>query len=73
MIKEEANIGKDTNASDNEKSEEASSPLNKYIPDCTKPKVIKRRKDVIVKAILRECRRFFQVQVNNLTGFVTSK
>ena len=33
----------------------------------------RRRRDVIFKRILRECRRFFQVQLSELTGFVCSK
>lgn len=33
----------------------------------------RRRRDVVFKRILRECRRFFQVQLSDLTGFVASK
>ena len=37
-----------------------------------KPKK-KRRRDVIFKTILRECRRYFQIQLSDLTGFISSK
>lgn len=33
----------------------------------------KRRRDVIFKTILRECRRYFQVHLTDLTGFISSK
>lgn len=33
----------------------------------------KRRRDVIFKTILRECRRFFQNKLSELTGFISSK
>jgi len=33
----------------------------------------KRRRDVIFKTILRECRRYFQIQLSDLTGFISSK
>lgn len=33
----------------------------------------RRRRDVVFKRILRECRRFFQIQLSDLTGFVASK
>lgn len=38
-----------------------------------KAKKKKCRHDVVYKTILRECRRFYQTKVNELTGFVTSK
>ena len=33
----------------------------------------KKRRDVIFKTILRECRRFYQIQLSDLTGFISSK
>jgi len=74
MIKKEANIGKNTeDLSEKEESEVESNPSSEYLP-CRKPKrKWKKRKDVIFKAILREWRRFYQIQVNNLTGFIISK
>jgi hypothetical protein len=33
----------------------------------------KRRRDVIFKTILRECRRYFQIHLTDLTGFISSK
>lgn len=33
----------------------------------------KRRRDVIFKTILRECRRYYQIQLTELTGFISSK
>lgn len=43
-------------------------------PPAAKPqKKRRRRRDVVFKRILRECRRFFQVQLSDLTGFVASK
>lgn len=50
------------------------------LADVTKPKRApktqkkkRRRRDVVFKKILRECRRFFQSHLNELTGFVASK
>lgn len=59
--------------SDVEKSEAASSHRSEYTPCSSNKKRRKRRRDVIFKTILRECRRFFQIQLSNLTGFITSK
>lgn len=42
-------------------------------PPKEKKKKKKRRRDVIFKTILRECRRYFQVQISDLTGFISSK
>ena len=43
-------------------------------PAClNKPKKKRRRRDVVFKRILRECRRFFQIKLKDLTGFVASK
>lgn len=57
--------------SDYEKSE-YSSCQSEYTPS---PHIRKRKKrrDVLFKTILRECRRYFQIQLSNLTGFITSK
>ena len=41
--------------------------------EAPKKKKKKRRRDVIFKTILRECRRYFQVQLSDLTGFISSK
>mmetsp|Transcript_12526 Transcript_12526/g.14347 ORF Transcript_12526/g.14347 Transcript_12526/m.14347 type:complete len:290 (+) Transcript_12526:185-1054(+) len=45
--------------------------------DCFRPakpqKKRKKRRDVIFKKILRECRRFYQTQLTDLTGFIASK
>jgi len=49
-----------------------SSCKSEYTPSTTHKKR-KRRRDVIFKTILRECRRYLQVQLSNLTGFITSK
>jgi hypothetical protein len=46
---------------------------DKKSPPAAKPKKKRRRRDVVFKRILRECRRFFQVQLSELTGFVASK
>lgn len=59
--------------SDAEKSVDASSNRSEYTPCSNDKKKRKRRRDVIFKTILRECRRFFQIQLSNLTGFITSK
>jgi hypothetical protein len=45
---------------------------SQYMPGNNK-KPNKRRRDVIFKTILRECRRFLQIQLSELTGFVTSR
>ena len=67
-------MGRWTNdISDVEQTEKSSDSLDEDLPSTQKPKKIKKRKDVIFKAILRECRRYFQVQVNHLTGFTSSK
>lgn len=43
-----------------------------YLP--AKPqKKRRKRRDVIFKKILRECRRFFQTKLTDLTGFISSK
>jgi methionyl-tRNA synthetase len=59
------------NISDIEKSE-CSSCQSEYTPSQNIRKR-KKRRDVLFKTILRECRRFFQIQLSNLTGFITSK
>lgn len=67
-----------------ETKEEAKSPPSKASgsdleeakhqkPTKEKKKKKKRRRDVIFKTILRECRRYFQVQISDLTGFISSK
>lgn len=43
------------------------------VPQPKPQKKRRRRRDVVFKRILRECRRFFQVQLSDLTGFVASK
>ena len=59
--------------SDLDKSEH-SSHKSEYTPCSNNSKKRrKRRRDVIFKTILRECRRYFQIQLSNLTGFITSK
>lgn len=58
--------------SDDEESENVSQTSEySLIHDTKKPN--KRRRDVIFKSILRECRRFFQIQLSELTGFITAK
>lgn len=43
-------------------------------PNPAKPqKKRRKRRDVIFKKILRECRRFFQTKLTDLTGFISSK
>lgn len=43
-------------------------------PKVAKPqKKRRKRRDVIFKKILRECRRFFQTKLTDLTGFIASK
>lgn len=59
--------------SDIDKSADASSHRSEYTPCSSNKKRRKRRRDVIFKTILRECRRYFQIQLSNLTGFITSK
>ena len=74
QIKEEANIGKSTHyISENEASKEIQKYPSEYVPYSTANPKLKRRRDVIFKAILRECRRFLQIKVKILTGFTTSK
>lgn len=51
----------------------SSSYKSDYTPSPVNKKRRKRRRDVIFKTILRECRRYFQIQLSNLTGFITSK
>ena len=46
---------------------------SKKTSEAPKKKKKKRRRDVIFKTILRECRRYFQVQLSDLTGFISSK
>lgn len=59
--------------SDAEKSADNTSHRSEYTPSSNIKKRRKRRRDVIFKTILRECRRYFQIQLSNLTGFITSK
>jgi hypothetical protein len=68
-----------------EEEEEVLKPLKKSETTTKKPtkkgrkpvkgkrKKRKRRRDVIFKTILRECRRYFQIQLTDLTGFISSK
>jgi len=72
-VKQESYSRKQTmDVSDNGKSADDSEMKSEYTP-CSSGKKRKRRRDVIFKTILRECRRFFQIQLSNLTGFITSK
>jgi hypothetical protein len=57
--------------SDDEASEDVSQMSEYTLNEIKKPS--KRRRDVIFKSILRECRRFFQIQLSELTGFITAK
>jgi len=73
-FEEIANSRKPTmDVSDEDKSVEADSHKSEYTPCSSNKKRRKRRRDVIFKTILRECRRYFQIQLSNLTGFITSK
>lgn len=54
-------------------SEEVSLKSDEYVPISQKPKRRKRRRDVVFKTILRECRRYFQIQLSSISGFITSK
>lgn len=58
---------------EDEKSDEIKSAKSEYTPNSKGSRKRKRRRDVIFKTILRECRRFFQIQLSNVTGFITSK
>lgn len=67
---------KTMDVSDEDKSEEA--PKVKVSEESQNSseepkKKKKKRRDVIFKTILRECRRYFQIQLSDLTGFISSK
>jgi len=47
--------------------------LAKQVRQVKPQKKRRKRRDVIFKKILRECRRFFQTKLTGLTGFVASK
>lgn len=62
--------------SDEEKSDEASKVKESDKSDSPSEgpkKKRKKRRDVIFKTILRECRRYYQIQLSDLTGFISSK
>lgn len=52
---------------------DSSSYKSEYNPSLCGSKRRKKRRDVTFKTILRECRRYFQNQISNLTGFISSK
>lgn len=57
------------------KIEEVEKPVftDKPVQPAKPQKKRRRRRDVVFKRILRECRRFFQTKLNELTGFIASK
>jgi len=70
-----ADISEDESEDDKEEKQDPSfEPVDTKTkePEC-KPQKKRKRRDVIFKRILRECRRFFQVKLSGLTGFVASK
>ncbi|CAI2373271.1 unnamed protein product [Moneuplotes crassus] len=54
-------------------SEIDSDPSTEYLPHERQRRKLKKRRDVIFKSILRECRRFFLAQISNMPGFVIFK
>jgi hypothetical protein len=63
----------DEQEENNQNAHLAKKAESRQIVQANKPKKKRKRRDVIFKRILRECRRFFQSHLSELTGFVASK
>ena len=72
LLTEKINRKSTMDVSDEEKSVESSNSED-YVPSSLNKKRRKKRRDVIFKQILREWRRYFQIQLQNYTGFISSK
>jgi len=68
----ESNRKPTLDSSDIEKSDEPSL-RSEYTPSVHNKRKRRKRRNVVYKTILRECRRYFQVQLSGLTGFINSK